>query len=230
VPVVDGDRVAAQQVLFQLNSKLEELEVERLRDLAESDAPRKRAEAALRHAELEMGRVNDLRDKDISSDRDRQIQAHEVELAKIRLQQAELEQRQAKNELAQARERLEQRTLRSPFAGIVTQRLKSEGEAVERFVPVVEVMSLDPLWIEFDCPFGSEHLFHAGGDVVVAPAVRPADTRTARILFVSMKATASSHTFMVRAAVANEDLRWKTGLKMIIRQPLAEQVPSKPGK
>ena len=100
---------------------------------------------------------------------------------------------------------------------------------MERFVPVVEVMSLDPLWIEFDCPVASEHLFQVGREIPVAPAVRPTDTRTAKILFVSMKATASSHTFMVRAAVANEDLRWKTGLKMVI-QPPTRQVPSKPGK
>ena len=120
--------------------------------------------------------------------------------------------------------------LRTVDPGIVTQRFKSEGEAVERFVSVVEVMSLNPLWVEFDCPVADEHSFRVGGEVSVAPAVRLEDIRIAKIIHVSMKATASSHTFMVRAAVANEDLRWKSGLKMVIQPPSARDVPSKPGK
>ncbi len=230
VPVAEGDRIAAGATLFQLNSRLEELEVDRLRELAQSDVIVRRAEASLRHAEQEVSRVRDLRDKDISSDRDLQAQALEVELAKLRLEQAHLEHTQANNELAQAVERLAQRTVRSPFAGIVTQRFKCEGESVERFVPVLEVMSLDPLWVEFDCPVADEHQFRVGGDVVVAPAVRPDDSRHAKILFVSMKATAASHTFMVRAAVANEDLRWKAGLKVLVKPPVSLETPAQPGK
>jgi RND family efflux transporter MFP subunit len=230
VPVSEGDRVTPETVLFRLSSRLEELEVVRLRDLADSDLSRKRAAVSLRHAEQEERRVRDLCDQKIASDRDLQAQIHEVELARVRLLQAHLEHAQAANELAQAVERLEQRTVRSPFAGIVTQRLRSEGEAVERFVPVVEVMSLDPLWVEFDCPVAEERSFEVGGEIVVAPAVRQDDVRSAKILFVSMKATASSHTFMVRAAVANPDLRWKAGLKMVINPSPAAQPPSRPGK
>ena len=230
VPVSDGDRVRAGDVLFKMSSKLEELEVARLRDLADSDVVVRRAEASLQHVIQEETRLRELRNREISSDRDLEALTHEVELAKLRLTQSKMEKAQANNELAQAVERLAQRTVHSPFPGIVTQRFKSEGEAVERFVPVIEVMTLDPLWIEFDCPVADEHWFHVGGEVVVAPAVRPDDKRAAKILHVSMKATASSHTFMVRAAVANEDLRWKSGLKMVIQPPILKDTPSKPGK
>ena len=230
VPVTDGDRVGPGTVLFQLSAKLEQLEVDRLRDLAESDFVQRRAEVSLRHAEQQEQRVRDLREKDIASDRELQLQVLEVELARLKVQQAGLEQTQAKNELAQAVERLAQRTVRSPFAGIVTQRWKGEGEAVEKFVPVLEVMSLDPLWIEFDCPVNDASQFDVGGEVVVAPAMDAKHSRTAKILFVSVKATAASHTFMVRAAVDNSDLSWKAGLKMTIQHAPTADTPSKPGK
>ena len=229
VPVADGDRVDADDVLFRLNSTLEQLEVERLEALASSDLSERRAAAALAHAEQQAERVRDLRNKDISSERDLQDQLHEVELARLRLEQARLERAQAQNSLAQARARLAQRTVTSPFAGVVTQRLRGVGEAVEKFAPVVEVMSLDPLWIEFECPINEQHLFVKGGRALVAPAVRPDDTRVATVLFVSPKSTASSHSFTIRASVDNGDLTWKTGQKMTI-EPLDAEPPSKPGK
>lgn len=230
VPVTDGTRVAKDDVLFELSSKLERLEVERLRSLADSNLIKQRAVAALRHAEQQEGRVRNLRDKEISSDSDLQAQAFELELAQLRVEQADIEQAQAANELAQAVERLDQRTVRSPFDGTVTQRFHSEGETVEKFVPVLEVMSLDPIWVEFDCPITEQHMFRVGGEVRVAPSFQPDDPRVGRILFVSQKASTSSHTFMVRAAVANTDLSWKAGLKMLVDLPPAAEVPSKPGK
>lgn len=230
VPVTDGDRVDTDTVLFRLNSTLEQLEVDRLAALVDSDVFERRAVAGLEFAERQAARVQNLRDQEISSERDLQTQVHELDLARLKLEQTRLEKAQTRNELAQARERLAQRTVKSPFAGTVTQRLKSAGEAVEKFVPVIEVMSLDPLWIEFECPITQQHLFAKGGQVVVAPAVRPDDTRTATILFASPKATASSHTFTVRASVPNADLAWKTGQKMAIEMPTAQRTPSRPGK
>jgi RND family efflux transporter MFP subunit len=230
MPLQEGDPVEAGAVLFRLNSTLEQLEVERLGALAESDVFTRRAAASLEYARLQAERMRSLREREINSERDMQAQAHELELARLRVEQARLEMAQAKNELAQAKERLAQRTVRSPFDGIVTQRLKSAGEAVEKFAPVIEVMTLDPLWIEFECPFTEQHRFVKGEQITVAPAVVPDDVRTGTILLASKKANASSHTFTVRASVPNADLRWKTGLKVTIGPPPDGDTPSRPGK
>lgn len=227
VPVHDGVRVAAGDVLFALSSTLEQLEVDRLRALAESDLAERRARATLAFAAQQAKRERDLRDEEISSERDVQAQEHELELARLRVEQAELDHAQARNALRQAEERLAQRTVTSPFDGIVTHRFKSVGEAVEKFVPVVEVMTLDPLWIEFECPVTEQHLFREGGTVAVAPAVQPDDVRTATITYVSPKATAASHTFMVRAAVPNPDRTWQTGLKMTVEPETTAAAPAR---
>ena len=179
-------------------------------------------------SDLLLGRVRDLREKDIASDSDLEAQTLEVELARLRLEQADIEQAQAQNQLEQALERLNQRIVKCPFSGIVTQRMKSEGESVERFVPVLEVMGLDPLWIEFDCPVTSDNLFAVGSEVVVSPSVNPQDRRIGKIVYASMKAVASSHTFLVRAAVPNPDLRWKAGLKMVVERSGADTAEATP--
>ena len=225
--VKDGDRVTTSSVLFRLNSTLEELEVERLEALANSDLFERRAKKTLEFAEQQAKRMTELRNQDINSERDMQKQEHELSIARLALEQAQLDRRQARNQLAQARERLAQRTIRSPFEGIVTTHFHGTGDAVERFLPVVEVMSLDPLWLEFECPIEQQHLFRRGGQVRVAPARRPDDERIATIEFISPKATASSHSFTIRATVENSDLSWKSGLKMAV-EALPDLPPSKP--
>jgi RND family efflux transporter MFP subunit len=228
----DGDRVSAGDPLFLLNATLEQLEVDRLRALADSDLHERRAVLALEHAEQQASRIRDLRSRDISSERDLQAAILEVELARLKVEQAKLDRTQAINSHAQAAERLAQRTVRSPFPGIVTARFKGEGEAVERFVPVIEVVSLDPLHVEFDCPLSEQHRFTKGSLLSVAPATRPDDVRTATVLFVSPKATAASHTLLVRAAIANPRLDWQSGLKVFVAQAtdVAAPPPSRPGK
>ena len=216
-PAEDGDSVRRGEVLFELNTRLEELEVSRLRALADSDLIERRAKAQLDQQRDRTSRTEDLANKDITSERELQTQQYELELAELQLEQAKLDRMQAHNALTQAEELLSQRTVRSPFAGVVTRRFRNVGDAVERFAPVIEVMSLDPLWIEFDCPVTAQQQFRKGTTIYVAPAVEPDSWRRAKILFASLNASASSHTFLVRAAVDNPKLDWKAGLKMVIR-------------
>jgi RND family efflux transporter MFP subunit len=222
-----GDKVTEETVVFRLNATLEQLEVERLRRLADSDLFERRARVSLQHCQQQAARMRDLREKDIRSEHDVQKYEHELALAELALEQATLDKKQSHNQLAQAEERLAQRSVHSPFAGVVTARYKQAGEAVEKFVPVVEVMCLDPLWIEFECPIQQQQEFRVGTRVLVAPARRPTDTRIATVTFLSPKANASSHSFMVRASIANPDHDWKTGLKMLI-EPAPAYDPSAP--
>lgn len=223
-----GDRVTPGDVLFRLSSRLEELEVERLEALANSDVFSRRAKLTLEYAQQQATRTSTLHQRDISSERDMQKQAHELAMAKLAVEQAQLDTKQANNQLLQARERLAQRTVRCPFNGMVMTQFRGTGEAVEKFVPVVEVMSLDPLWVEFECPIGQQGKFPKGARVLVSPAKIPNDTRIATIEFISSKATTSSHSFTIRATVANPDYGWRTGVKMNVEADPGSFTPSTP--
>ena len=110
--------------------------------------------------------------------------------------------------------------------------MKSQGESVERFVPVLEVMCFDPLWIEFDCPMHKKNAFVPGSEVSVAPSYSPEDQRIGRVILHSMKATAASHTFVIRIEVPNKDRSWQSGLKMLVHEPAVPEAVAlpKPGK
>ena len=56
----------------------------------------------------------------------------------------------------------------------MARRYKYAGELAEKLMPVVQVVNLDPLWIEFDCPIEFENQVTVSREVLVWPAARPA--------------------------------------------------------
>ena len=221
MPVTEGTRVVAGDLLFRLSSKLQELEVARLEALSRSNLDRERAQAGVQHVTDKLNRMRELSAKDIASRSTVDEVELESRLAHLALGLAELERTQLDNQLEQARERLQQRTLRSPFVGVVTRRFKQAGETIEQLAPVVEVISLDPLWIEFECPVASATTYRLGTRIKVRPAVGGEASREAQIIYLSWKATPASHTLLVRASMPNEDYSWRAGLKMLVEAPNA---------
>ena len=84
---------------------------------------------------------------------------------------------------------------------------------------MLELIKLDPLWVEFECPVKDAVKFRSGTQVVVCPAERPDDQRTGTVEYVSMRANAASSTFRVRVTLTNNERVWKAGLKMLIEVP-----------
>ena len=75
------------------------------------------------------------------------------------------------------------------------------------------------------------NIFTTGAYVAVAPAGNPSDIRKAKIVYVSMEANPSSHTFLARASIANPKHTWRAGLKMQVRsapEPNAHIGPKPP--
>ena len=215
--VKQGDAVAKDQIVFRLSSRLQKLEAERLGALAKSDLAVRRLEFALAYAKRREERLRQLAARNIASDSDLEGRQFELQTAIIKHDQAVLDHGQLLNEWQQAKERLAQRTLQSPIKGIITEIFKQKGETADKLVPVLEVSGLDPLWVEFECPVKDHERYRRGVRVVVSPAARPNETRVGQIIYTSMKANPSSHTFLVRAAVANRERPWQAGLKMLVQ-------------
>lgn len=216
MPVREGARVKQGDVLFVLSNRLQQLEVQRLRALADSDLEHGKAAASLRFARDKVARTQELSQQQISAKAALEEVELESELARLSLGKVDFDRQQTRIELEVAQERLAQRTLRSPLDGVVTRRFKQVGETTEQLVPVIEVMALDPLCVEFECPVVVEKKVRLGGFVRVRPAVGEHQPRLAEITHVSLKATPASHTFLVRASLANPDYSWRSGLKVYI--------------
>ena len=227
MPVNEGNLVTTGQVLFQLNSSLLELEVERLEALANTDLSALKAQTALDHARHREQRTITLAGSEIASTSELQDRQMEAQIAALQLRIVEFEQAQALNQWKQAMKRLQKRTLRSPIDGVVGRVFKHSGETTERLTPVMEIITLDPLWVEFECPVAEHAAFQPGADVLVTPS-SSTETRTARIVYVSMEANPSTHTFLARAAIPNRGHTWRAGLKMFVQRAPEQPVQSSP--
>lgn len=230
MPVREGDRIKKGDALFALSSRLQQLEVDRLRALVESDLEQSRATATLQNARDKVQRMRELSQLEISAVAALEEVELQSELAGLSLRKAEFERELVRNDLLQAEERLAQRALHSPLDGVVTRRFKQLGETTEQLIPVVEVMSINPLNVEFECPVVVERRFPIGGFVRVRPAIGDHEPRLAEITHVSLQARPASHAFLVRASLPNPDYSWRSGLKVFIEAVDAPSATPPEGK
>lgn len=217
MPLLPGQAVRAGDILCTLSARLQELEVERLAALVASDIDARRAGIGLDHMTARQQRQRELAAAAVGSEAALAEAELEQELATIAVQTAALQRELASNELAQAQERLAQRTLRAPFDGVIARRWRQSGEAVESWQPVVEVVALDPLWIEFECPLAQLPACGLGATVHARPTESKDVARPATVVFVAPVATTATGTVTVRAALANPGASWRAGLKMMVR-------------
>lgn len=216
LPFAEGEVVTRGAIVFRLSNRLQQLRVDRLTTLANSDLAVRRARAALVHSDRLKDRLQQLSEKNITSIKEVQDRELDAMLAKLKHEQSLMDQALIKNELEQAKVLLDQRSVRSPISGVVTQLHKQRGDTTEKLVPVLEVAQLDPLWIDFECPVRDKRLYDRGVKVELRPVARPQESRIGTVVQFAMKANASSHTFTVRVATPNEGHTWKAGLKMHI--------------
>lgn len=125
VDALVGDRVRAGQLLCQLVAEQEKVE-------------RDRAEALLKKTEADLDRARRLHSKGGTSDE--------------ALEKAETEYKLAKADFDLASIRLEEHSVRAPFAGVVAERYVDPGASVEAGDPLIRVTALSPLRLEVLLP------------------------------------------------------------------------------
>lgn len=139
VNVEAGDRVEAGGPLLQLDREIEQLILQSLQ--AETEQARAQlADAKRRYRDAERLR----KQNSVSVNALRLLQAEvEVNAAALKRQQAEERRQQA---------RVERHSLRAPFAGVISERLTEVGEWIEPGKPVLTLVAIDDLRIDFRVP------------------------------------------------------------------------------
>lgn len=198
-----GDPVRQGDVLAELESSRERDQVELARLRAENDiavqAARKRAETA----ELKAERLRKLRKRDYATEADLQEAILQAETARLDEQQAEFDRRVAGIELKAARAALERKMVRSPFDGVVTERLMAEGELYNEQEPILTLASIDPLDIETFLP--SEQLTEVEPGETVSVLLETGGEASARVTVIDPFLDGATGTFGVRLTLDNPD-------------------------
>lgn len=210
--VDSGDTVHAGQPLVLLQSEVERagLQAAQARSAIEADVYAAKANVLLAHQRY--ARAVELEAEGFVSSQAVEQARTERDVAEQKLQQARGQQQVSQEELRVVQAQLGQRTVRSPFAGVVVERYANVGERVEER-PLVRVAMLDPLRVEIVMPASRWGSVAVGHQLAVMPELPGASTLTARVTHVDRLIDAASNTFRVRLALPNPGHRLPAGAR-----------------
>ncbi len=186
VLVKEGDQVKKGDVLVQLRSAKEQLQVDEAKKLVEQ-------------AQFVQKGLDALYKEKIGS-HEQAIKAQtELDLAKIRL--------------ALAEEQLREKTVRSPVDGIVTRKFKEAGESVDRVEKLAEIVNIDRVYVRFYLDPKFMEVLHNGDDVNVRFPVLAGQQFKGKIDFIAPQIDASSNLFIVKLLIDNPGHKIKAGMR-----------------
>lgn len=136
----------------------------------------------------------------------------ETRIAKLQVQQEKDNKRIAQLQYRRARAVLNQRTIRSPFDGVVMDRFKASGEYVDD-EPLLRVAKLNPLHVEVIIPVVHLGKVKPGMKAEVSSLFSGIEDYVATVERVDTVADTASGTYGVRLSLENPDYKIPAGLR-----------------
>jgi membrane fusion protein (multidrug efflux system) len=199
VMVDEGDDVKEGQVLLEIDPEKRKLELDNAR------ARLTEAQADLKEQQRDLGRVRFLHKQAIASQ-----SALDQATTKVALAQSRTEA--ALSQVGVAERALRDASVRSPFAGVVSRRAVSRGEYVQVGQPLFDIVSLDPVEVEFNVAERDSARVKDGQEVDVQVAPYPGQVFRGQVTMISPTIDPQTRTLRVKARIANPDDRLRPGL------------------
>lgn len=215
VHVQRGDRVKAGQVLVQLESGAEASAVQIAKARAEAQGRLASAQNRLEYARKKLERMTNLQAQSFVSAQQRDEAEAEQRILESELKQAREDKEQAGYELRHAQDLLGRRMLRSPFNGVVLDRMLNPGDLAEAGTgrkAILKLVQVEPLRVEVVLPLAAwGKLKHRSTAEIVPEGVGGRYTATINVID-SVFDTASG-TFGVRLEMPNADAKVPAGIR-----------------
>lgn len=205
--------VWAGQVVAELESRAQRVELELATHRAEGTVEIDVAEARLELSQSRAERVEHLFQREIATQERHQELRAERQLALLELQQAQRNHHAAQLEKQVAEEMLALRQIRSPINAVVVERLLSPGEFVHQETHVLRLAKMDPLFVEAYLPAAMLPLITSGTVASVYPQEPIGGVHLARVIVVDHVLDAASGTFGVRLELPNPGALLPAGLR-----------------
>lgn len=192
-----GQRVGKGQILVELDSGTVRA------DLAE-------AQASLKDLEAQVERLQGLQSRQL--------------IAQSQLDTAIASRNAAKARMQAAQERLNDRIIRAPFAGVLGLRQVSPGQYVNAGAAMVNLDDLDHMWVDFPVPENRLSTLKTGMQITLAVDAFPGREFNAQVTGIDSRVDIATRAVMVRADIDNSDGLIRPGMLMrvALRQDAAE--------
>ncbi|MCP5144156.1 MAG: efflux RND transporter periplasmic adaptor subunit [Gammaproteobacteria bacterium] len=237
VKVDRADSVVAEEVVAELQNEVQQAQVELAQTRVRLEAEIQARSAALEFARRQLERKNELWDKRVIPQQDRDEAEARARVAQHDYNAAVEKRRIAELELNLAQRDMEQRQIRSPIDGVVLQRFIEPGGRVDE-QPILRVARIDPLRVEVVAPLQLFDAIKPGMRARIVPELPQSDAYTGTVTRVDRVIDPASGTFTVRLTLPNPDGRLPSGLrcKVVFDGDLAQTAnalrdgsPSQPG-
>jgi len=223
VSVNRGDVVHKGQEVARLESAAEEAAVALDAARSESLADVNQKQVKFNLAQIELNRGLKLTaDVTIAPQKVDQLRA-EFLVAQQDLAMAELDHDLAVLQLNHSKALLDQRTIRSPIDGIVTERTLGPGEYVRPESSIITVAATDPLYVDAYPPIAYWRQLHVGETATVRPDAAIGGSYPAKVLTIDHVFDAASGTFGIRLELPNPSGAIPAGMRCRVNfdEPLA---------
>lgn len=229
VHVQRGDRVKAGQVLVQLESAAEASAVQLAKARAEAQGRLSSAQNRLDYAQKKLERSSQLQAQAFVSAQARDEAEAEKRILESELRQAREDRDHASYEHRHAQDLLNRRTLRSPFNGIVLDRMLNPGDLAEAGTgrkAILRLVQVEPLRVEVVLPLAAYGKLKARGTAEVVPEGL-GGRYTATVSVIDSVFDTASGTFGVRLELPNAGGKVPAGIRCRVEFPELRGLPNK---
>ena len=195
----EGEAVAEGTVVIEIDPDRRKIDLDR------AHARAAEAASALAEAERQHKRVQELAAKDIASRAQQDQALTNLEASRSRLQAAQADLGAAARATADSR-------VTTRFAGVIGRRFVSRGEFVQPGQKLFELVSLDPVEVEFSLPESDASRLVLGLPLDVSVAPYPGEVFHATVSMISPIVDERTRTLRVKALLPNPDGRLRPGL------------------
>lgn len=204
VLVDEGTSVGAGTLLAEIN------ETDYRLDWTRTEAAFRQAQASLANTKAEYGRKESLF-------RDELITRQQFDDISTRVSLAEAELERVKATLAISRERLSRTKIYSPLAGAVKEKRLSAGDFVRNGMPVLQIIKINPLKLNFTVSEKDVASLKKGQDITFTVDAYPDKNFQGKVSLLYPNVEERTRTLQAEATVPNADRALKPGYFARIR-------------
>lgn len=217
-----GDMIKVGQVLVTLEAGIEKAALEAAHFRAAMKGKIRTSQSRLEFTSLKYTRSSTLATASFISKQDRDEAHTEKQLAESELVEAREDLRLAQLDYRRMAEELQLRTIKSPIAGVVVDRMLNPGELADNRdlrKPILKLAEIGTLNVEALFPIHAFGKVHVGQVLEVLPESPIGGRYKGTVEVVDRVMDAASGTFGVRLELPNADLKLPAGIKCRVNMP-----------
>jgi len=207
VPLKAGDTVKAGQVLMRQDDTAEQLQLAQLKAQSENLTQIQASEASLAQKKVDLDKLQKAAESNAATELEVEHARLDVTIAQLSRELAQFEHEQAVRKYREQKVRVERMQLVSPIDGRVERIDLEVGESVNAFGEVMQVVRIDPLWIDVPVPLTKALDLKSGMAAQVTFPDAGEAAGQGRVVFVAAVADAASGTLNVRIEMPNPSSR-----------------------